>query len=285
MGGQVGEVYAEDARTPATRDAMPTWRAARGEEFDDLRIWIGADQRTRRALSVSARSVRDSGGALTGAALVYKDVTEYLRALAVRDEFLSAVPHELRTPLTSVLGHLEIALDLPDLPFRVAGRLAVVERNAVRLDALVADLLEVASQREGRLTLDLQRMDLMHLVTQAVEAARPAAAAADLSIAVTATEPALAAIDARRIRQVLDNLLSNAIKYSDAGGLVQVTLQRGDGVLEVIVADDGMGIEADEVDRLFTRFFRSGEARARQIPGTGLGLVLVKGLRRGPRRC
>ncbi|WP_299058194.1 ATP-binding protein [uncultured Nocardioides sp.] len=274
--GQPGQVFGEDGRTPLTREDMPTWRAARGEEFDDLRIWIGVTAEERRALSVSARSVRDANGLFHGAALVYKDVTDYLRAMSVRDEFLSAVSHELRTPLTSVLGHLEIANELPDLPAAVAHRLAVIERNALRLDALVADLLEVARQREGRLSVTRTDVDLTDLVAQAVEAVRPAASLAGLSVVIEPQESLQAPVDPGRIRQVLDNLLSNAVKYSEPGGVVRIAVSPVDDEAILTIADEGLGIEEAELDRLFTRFFRGGEARSRQIPGTGLGLVLVR---------
>lgn len=278
--GQVGAVFGEDGRTPLGREQMPTWRAARGEEFDDLRLWIGDPTGgDRRALSVSARSVRDSAGGFHGAALVYKDVTDYLGAMAVRDEFLSAVSHELRTPLTSVLGHLELARDLPDVPGFVADRLEVIERNARRLDALVADLLEVARQREGRLTITPVECDLADLVSQAVEAVRPTAAQGGLDVVVDARSEVRAEVDPGRLRQVLDNLLSNAVKYSEPGGTVRVGLElsaTSTASAVITVEDQGLGIEAGELDRLFTRFFRGGEARARQIPGTGLGLVLVR---------
>ena len=104
MAGQLGHVYAADGTTPLAREEMPTYRASQGEEFDDCRIWVGADPLTRRALSVSARSVRDEQGRFAGAALAYKDVTDFMQALQVKDEFVASVSHELRTPLTSIVG-------------------------------------------------------------------------------------------------------------------------------------------------------------------------------------
>ena len=104
--GQLGEVYAEDGVAARAQHEMPTLRAARGEEFDDLRIWIGSDPLTRRACSVSARSVRDAAGPFVGAALAYKDVTDFLRSMRVKDDFVATVSHELRTPLTSIHGYV-----------------------------------------------------------------------------------------------------------------------------------------------------------------------------------
>ncbi|MGZ5400701.1 MAG: hypothetical protein ACXWDM_11890, partial [Nocardioides sp.] len=101
LAGQLGKVFGPDAVTLLGREAMPTYRAASGEEFDDCRIWVGDDPLTRRALSVSARTVHDDGD-FAGAALAYKDVTDFMRALNVKDEFVASVSHELRTPLTSI---------------------------------------------------------------------------------------------------------------------------------------------------------------------------------------
>ncbi len=90
---------------------MPTYRAMQGEEFDDRRIWVGDDPFTWRALSVSARTVRDDEGVFAGAALAHNDVTEFMRALKVKDDFIASVSHELRTPLTSIRGYADLLLD------------------------------------------------------------------------------------------------------------------------------------------------------------------------------
>ena len=114
--GQLGHVYFPDGQTLMGREDMPSYRAMKGEEFDDLNYWVGDDPLTRAAYSTSARSVRGPDGELTGAALAYQDITDLMRAMQVKDEFVASVSHELRTPLTSVLGHLEILGDRDDLP-------------------------------------------------------------------------------------------------------------------------------------------------------------------------
>ncbi|MGZ8738249.1 MAG: histidine kinase dimerization/phospho-acceptor domain-containing protein, partial [Nocardioides sp.] len=147
--GQLGLVYAADGVTALVREEMPTHRAAQGEEFDDCRIWVGEDPLTKRALSVSARTVRDEQGQFAGAALAYKDVTDFMRALRVKDEFVASVSHELRTPLTSIMGYVDLMLDRPDLPEQQAAHLEVVARNSDRLRRLVADLLHTAQVDDG----------------------------------------------------------------------------------------------------------------------------------------
>ncbi|MCW2845173.1 MAG: sensor histidine kinase, partial [Nocardioides sp.] len=147
--GQLGLVFDENGTTPLLREQMPTYRASEGEEFDDCLIWIGHDPRVNRAVSVSARSVRDESGRFAGAALAYHDVTDFVRALRVKDEFVASVSHELRTPLTSIVGYVDILQDRTDLPREVLVHLGVVARNTDRLQRLVADLLHTAQVDEG----------------------------------------------------------------------------------------------------------------------------------------
>ncbi len=257
---------------------MPTYRAVRGEEFEDVRCWVGSDPATRRALSVSSRVVRDHAGQFAGAALAYKDVTDYVRALEVKDEFVASVSHELRTPMTSVLGHLELLAEDPSIPEHARSRIHTVERNALRLRQLVSDLLEVASARDAGVQLELASADLAEIVTDAVEAARPTAEAAGLTVTLDLPGSLVTTIDPGRMRQVVDNLVSNAIKYSEVGGAVVVTLGATSDTLELTVRDSGLGIAPDDLDRLFTRFFRGQAARDRHIQGTGLGLTIVRSI-------
>ncbi|WP_051551781.1 PAS domain-containing sensor histidine kinase [Nocardioides sp. URHA0020] len=276
--GQLGHVYHPDGHTLMAREDMPSYRATQGEEFDDYTYWVGDDPLTRRAFSTSARQVRGPSGERLGAALAYQEITELMRAMKVKDEFISSVSHELRTPLTSVLGYLELLRDNQSLSPAVRTQIQVVERNAVRLLALVSDLLEVGQVEEGGLRLLYAEADLVAIVADAAEAARRVAATADIEVRVDQPERLVARVDQQRIRQVVDNLLSNAVKYSTAGGTVTVALRRAgdDTVLEV--SDTGIGIAPDEVDQVFGRFFRGGGALEQQIPGTGLGLDIVSSI-------
>ncbi len=110
--GQLGEVFAAGRRhADGPRSRCRRSGRSAGEEFDDYRIWVGADPATRRALSVSARLVRDPDGSPAGAVLAYKDITDLMRALQAQEDFVADISHELRSPLTSVLGHLELLLE------------------------------------------------------------------------------------------------------------------------------------------------------------------------------
>jgi signal transduction histidine kinase len=187
------------------------------------------------------------------------------------------VSHELRTPLSAVVGYLELAIaDTTDDDVR--DLLQVAERNGRRLSALVRDILLVAQADAGRLGLDLRTVRLGDLVAQAVVAAIPSAGAKDIALEQDVRANPWILADADRLGQVLDNLISNAVKFSPPGSHVRVSLDVDDARARIAVADDGPGIPRDERDRLFEPFFRARQATADVVPGSGLGLAVVKAI-------
>jgi two-component system phosphate regulon sensor histidine kinase PhoR len=275
--GQLGEVFAEDGVRRLAQHEMPSLRAANGEEFDDVRMWVGSDPLTRRACAVSARSVHDADGNFVGAALAYNDVTELLRSMGVKDDFVAMVSHEFRTPLTSIHGYVSLLLDEEErLRPDDVHYLRVVARNTDRLHRLVTDLLSSA-QHDGR-PMDIVRVptNISEIVRASVESARPAAEDKNLSLSVEMPAHLRITVDPQRFAQVVDNLVSNAVKYTPDGGSVSVTLNGHDDHVELAVVDTGIGIAPGDRDRLFTRFFRARDAEERSIPGVGLGLSITK---------
>jgi PAS domain S-box-containing protein len=206
---------------------------------------------------------------------------ERLRELdRLKDEFISLVSHELRTPLTSIRGYVELLLDggageLSDDQGRFLG---VVDRNSRRLMHLVGDLLFLAQVEAGKLALELDEVDLDGVVADSVEAAKPIADEEGIELRASLKPMPLMIGDRSRLSQVLDNLVSNALKFTSRGGSVDVLVSTENGEAVVEVRDTGMGIPEDEQARLFERFFRSSEATERAIPGTGLGLTIVKAI-------
>ncbi len=276
--GQLGEVYLLDGQTLMPKEQMPSYRAMQGEEFDDVSYWVGRDPARRIAYSVSARQVRNADGASRGAALAYKDVTDLLGAIQVQDEFVSSVSHELRTPLTSIIGYLELLGEHEGLPAEVGTQLAIVRRNAVRLRALLSDLLHVGEVKAGVLNLVRAKVDLAAVIDEAVQTIRPQAALAGIEIRVDAPSELVAEVDEHRLRQVIDNLIANAVKYSGAASPVDVVLRQTATAVEVEVRDAGMGIAAHETEKVFDRFFRGAGALDSHVPGTGLGLNIARSI-------
>jgi two-component system phosphate regulon sensor histidine kinase PhoR len=275
VAGQSGFAYDVDHR-PLEPDEMPSARAARGEQFNDVRLWVGADPASQRALSVSARSVLDGAGAFAGAVLAYHDVTDLVRAMDVKDEFVATVSHELRTPLTSALAYLELLDDSTDVSDDGRQQVMAARRNMLRLSHLVADLIFTTRASAGSALVDPYRVDVATLLAEAVAAASLDAESASVRIEGRRPPSLVAVADGMRLRQVFDNLLDNAIGYSRPGGVVTVDLAEVDGGLELVVADEGVGIEPGDLDEVFGRFFRGANARLQNVPGTGLGLTIVR---------
>jgi signal transduction histidine kinase len=205
---------------------------------------------------------------------------EQLRQLdEIKDGFVALVSHELRTPLTSIVGFLEILLDDSDsLTPDQRQFLTTVNRNVDRLATLVNELLFLAQVDAGRLELQLVETDVSELLAEATEAARPAAAAKNIDLTLETAGDGQTLCDRNRMAQLVDNLVSNAVKFTHEGGRVAVRLDRSGDEIALSVSDTGIGIPADELHRLFGRFFRASSAVSEGIPGTGLGLAISQAI-------
>jgi len=194
-----------------------------------------------------------------------------------RAEFLAAVSHELRTPLTSIISFSELLRsEAGSLSADGVRFLDIIERNADRLLRLIDDVLMLNRIEAGGLPLDLAEVSLPDLAADAVKNAGPAAARSGVTIHLDTGDGPLVQADPRRLAQVLDNLIGNAVKFSHVDGLVRIRLRYADGTWRMDVSDTGIGIPPDEAARLFGPFVRASNARIAGLPGTGLGLVIVK---------
>jgi signal transduction histidine kinase len=211
-----------------------------------------------------------------------RDVTADRQLERLRDAFVTAVSHELRTPLTSVSGFLELLGDEED-SLGLSGRtyLTAARRGTARLQRIVEDLLLVAEIEAELLELETEPVDLTELAAAAVETARPTAEEKRVSLELAAARPLPLEADPARIRRVLDNLLSNAIKFTPAGGAVAISVSGGEGRRRIEVTDNGIGVPQEELGQIFSRFYRASSATRREIPGTGLGLVIARAIVEG----
>jgi signal transduction histidine kinase len=210
----------------------------------------------------------------------HEEQNSLLRELdEARNQFVAMVSHELRTPLTSIVSFSELIRGeaeglTPD------GRrfLDVIERNADRLLRLIGDLLLLSRLEAGAVPLDVARVSIPDLVTEAVRAASTANATVSqgISVDVCAGTGPPAPADSRRLQQVLDNLIGNAVKFSHRNGQVHVAATYDGRTWRIDVTDSGIGIPPGEAARLFGRFVRASNARTAGLPGTGLGLSIVK---------
>jgi PAS domain S-box-containing protein len=229
-----------------------------------------------RGIVVTIRDVTKRKALEEGLQLQVDELTELDR---IKSDLVSTVSHELRTPLTTLVGHVEMLNDGDFGELSTDQRWAVqaIDRNSRRLLRLIEDMLTLAKIENGGLGLDLVPTDVGDLLAEIEAATSPLARAKsiDLGLEIDAGLPAVLA-DRSALERAIMNLLSNAVKFTPQGGQVRLRVT-GDGPHAVFsVSDTGMGMSAEDQERLFTRFFRSPAAMSMAIPGTGLGLAIVK---------
>jgi PAS domain S-box-containing protein len=197
----------------------------------------------------------------------------------IKDEFLATLSHEIRTPLNAILGWSQI-MQHATRPEDVTHGLAVIERNARAQAQIVEDLLDMSSIISGKVRLDVKRLNLSNIVSNAVETARPTAEAKGVRIEsiIDPLHGVEVSGDANRLQQVLWNLISNAIKFTPRDGKVQVLLERVNSHLEISVIDTGEGITADFLPYVFDRFRQADASTTRRHGGLGIGLSIVRQL-------
>lgn len=259
-------------------------RVLAGEEVDfEVRLdaAIVRDRWTRATYTPT----RDADGRVDGWVAVLADVTER-RALEERlrladrrkDEFLATLAHELRNPLAPM--RYAMRLLQPGVPRDAADDARrIVERQLKHMARLVDDLLDVSRITRGVLELRREAIDLAQVVEAALDATRPAIEAGRLELHVE-VEPHLPVYgDATRLAQALGNVLGNAAKYTDAGGRVELLAHAlGDGSLEIVVRDTGIGIAPEMLPRIFDLFTQAERAGSRAQGGLGIGLSLARRL-------
>jgi PAS domain S-box-containing protein len=198
-----------------------------------------------------------------------------------KDEFFGLISHELRTPLTAVIGYADMLAkaEAGNLSDRGQKMVEVISRNAERQMRLVRDLLLLAKIETGDFELQPKTLDLAELARQAVEAAQPAAEAAGLELQLRADgELRPLTGDPDRIGQAIDNLLTNAIKFTPEGGAVTLCAATDGERALIEVEDSGTGIPLEEQGLLFDRSYRASGATQNNVPGSGLGLTIVKAI-------
>ncbi len=217
-------------------------------------------------------------GTAAGAVALLLDVTRLERLEQTRRDFVANVSHELRTPLTSLkaaaMTLVEGAADDPKARERF---LTAIVRQVDRMSALVSDLGDLSRIETGAIRLTLEDVDVRSLVGDVV--AQIAPRRDDVTVGVDVPDGFAVRADRGRLEQILANLIDNAIKFNRPGGTVTVRgFRREDGRPTIVVEDTGIGIAADDRDKVFGRFYRVDASRSRALGGTGLGLAIVKHL-------
>jgi len=259
-------------RSIELREALTT---ALGGVFATVSFDVQTNLEKRR-LTAQLVPLREGGGVIA----VLHDVTELHRVDAVRRDFVANASHELRTPLTTIRGFAETLLDgaIED-PVLARRFVQTINDNSVRLQSLVDDLLELSRAESPDAQLELEPVSSLETAERVAASLLPRAEGRKTTITVAGdADSSWCVAEPRALEHVLTNLIENAIKYSGENGRIHVGIEAMETKLTICVRDNGPGISREHLPRLFERFYRVDEGRARAQGGTGLGLSIVKHL-------
>jgi signal transduction histidine kinase len=249
---------------------------SRGEACRDVEIDVNGDG--RRVLSFSSAKISDAAGEQAGGVVVFRDVTTQRDVARLKDELLSIASHDLRTPVTVLKGQAQLMqrfLRRGDLdPANMEERVDLMVQSADRLARMLNLLLDLSGIEAGRFELVREPMDLVAVLRRVVRNVQ--ALTSIHTIEVETPEVVEGEWDVTRLEQVLQNLLTNAVKYSPDGGPIVVQVEAAAHSVTVSVRDAGLGIPAEDLPRLFERFYRVDKTRT--LEGSGLGLYICQAI-------
>ena len=210
--------------------------------------------------------------------LIAQDMTQTARIYEMRRSFISNASHELRTPLTVISGYLETLSNKTELSESSIAAVQEAEQQAVRMRQLVEDLLTLSRlESTAVIASEMDIIPIAHLIKEVIEEAKRTVWYSNHNIEIQIETDVFLKGDVQEIHSVISNLVNNAIKHTEAGTNIRVIWRMvGDHSAELVVEDDGQGIEAEHIDRLTERFYRVDAGRSREKGGTGLGLSIVK---------
>jgi len=241
------------------------------ELFRDLRLIRHGERHIKVHTTVSGE------GRSSGIVAVFSDITELKRLEAVRKDFVANVSHELRTPIQIIRGYAEILLSEDSSSEAVKKYLGLIDKNAQRMERIVADLLSLARlENDPASWLTVESFLLLAAVEDAIAAVAPRAAAKHIAISLSCPKNLSCVANAGLIEQAIVNLLDNAVNYSPDGSNVSVSADTIGNNIEICVADRGIGIPSADLAHIFERFYRVDKSRSKQTGGTGLGLAIVR---------
>jgi len=256
-----------------------------GDEFEELSHAFNRMLRSLVSMQDELRRVNeDLDRKLDELAQANMSLVEMNR---IKSDFLATMSHELRTPLNSILGFSDVLLSHPALADKQKRYVTNIQSSGKMLLAMINDILDLAKIESGKVELHAEEFSIRDICETLLNMARPMAEKKNIDLDLRIDEPMEALKqDARKIQQILYNLLSNAIKFTPEGGRVVVSAESKDDELVLTVADTGVGIAAEDQERIFEKFRQGGtfgpgtDAMTREYPGTGLGLSIVRELSR-----
>lgn len=232
----------------------------------------------KKQLQVTAVPITSENGKASGVVALFHDISRLKQADEIRRDFVANVSHELRTPLSIFHGNLETLLESGDVDQREAHHIyEVMKRHSDRLNLLVNDLLSLARLESREATLQLSEINVSEFLERIRRDWVKRLAAKNLQLELQVSDDFhLVRVDERRLEEVVHNLLDNAVNYSHENGHILIEATASEQEIAFSVRDEGVGIAALDLPRIFERFYRADRARSRELGGTGLGLSIVK---------
>ncbi len=247
--------------------------AEKGQHSHDYRFRL--KDGSYRWLHDELKLTYDANGRTLEAVGYLSDITARKEVERLKDELISTVSHELRTPLTTLRGFVELLLARDFPPEKERQFLGIVDQETMRLTRLIDDFLDIQRIESGRQEYRFESLDVLALLRDMAELFQKSDHKHTIRVDAPAGLP-LVQMDGERIRQVLENLISNALKFSPAGGEILLRAGAEGNEIEISVTDPGIGIPAEEIPRIFQKFYRVERPGMPRFPGTGLGLAMVR---------
>ncbi|EFR86737.1 two-component sensor histidine kinase [Listeria marthii FSL S4-120] len=232
-------------------------------------------------LDASVSPILAENGEITGIILLLHDITQIRHLENVRSEFVTNVSHELKTPVTALKGFAETLLDGAMYDEMLLKKfLTIIKEESDRLHRLIMDILALSRIEQNPVPENIEIVDMDDVIEQSARTIFEMATEKNIQVTIPekTSTPVTIETDRDKLQQILINLLSNAINYTPVDGKVEVKLIDHEAEVIIEVTDNGIGIPAKDIDRVFERFYRVDKARSRHSGGTGLGLSIVKHL-------
>ena len=267
------------------RKARGLWQRALDGEAFRVEMEFGPTPAATRTYDLRFSPLRDPAGHVIGAAHIFRDITDRVRAETElreagrrKDEFLAVLGHELRNPLAAIRHATELVRSRAE-PQRIEQAVETLDRQTVQMGRLIDGLLEVSRVASGKITLETAVLDLAELVVEVIEDHEGRIAGSGVLVEQDGTRAGVRVSGDRvRLAQIIDNLLLNAIKFTEPGGRVTIGVAEEEGEAVVRVRDTGVGIAPERLERIFAAFHQERPDIGVSGGGLGLGLALARGL-------
>jgi PAS domain S-box-containing protein len=248
-------------------------RLSKGERIEHYETIRQRKDGSQLYVSLTISPIRNKAGEIIGVSKIARDITEQKHDEQRKSDFIGMASHELKTPLTSLTALIQVLQQkLRDSDGFTTNVLTKAHLQTKKMSALINGFLNVSRLESGKLSIEKQSFDLNTLINELIEETQ--LTVSSHAFVFESPEKIIVNADREKIGSVLSNLLSNAVKYSPKGGTVTTKLSRTNGEVIVIVKDEGIGINRQDIDRLFDRYYRVQNENTRHISGFGVGLYL-----------